>query len=117
MIPGAPKTDIDSYFDQTKPHIKMLIKNQLKEMSSTKTIMTIWVRWKKPIEPLIELNPEYLEDVKDTERNAVDKGRPRSLVNPSLQEMDEPEKEEMIIYKKSRPVVKKQAKRVLWLAG
>ena len=26
MIPGAPKTDIDSYFDQIKPHIKTLIK-------------------------------------------------------------------------------------------
>ena len=22
VIPGAPKTDINSYFDQTKPHIK-----------------------------------------------------------------------------------------------
>ena len=22
VIPGAPKTDIDSYFDQTKPHMK-----------------------------------------------------------------------------------------------
>ena len=32
VISGAPKTDIDSYFDQTKPHIKTLIKNQLKEM-------------------------------------------------------------------------------------
>ena len=29
VIPGTPKTDIDSYFDQTKPHIKTLIKNQL----------------------------------------------------------------------------------------
>ena len=29
VIPGAPKMDIDSYFDQTKPHIKTLIKNQL----------------------------------------------------------------------------------------
>ena len=29
VIPGAPKTDIDSYFDQTKPHIKTFIKNQL----------------------------------------------------------------------------------------
>ena len=27
VIPGMPKTDIDSYFDQTKPHIKTLIKN------------------------------------------------------------------------------------------
>ena len=26
VIPGAPKTDIDNYFDQTKPHIKALIK-------------------------------------------------------------------------------------------
>ena len=31
MIPGAPKTDIDSYFDQTRSHIKTLIKNQLKD--------------------------------------------------------------------------------------
>ena len=58
VIPGAPKTDIDSYFDQTKPHIKTLIKNQLKEMGSAKIIMTLWVRWKKPIMPLIELVPE-----------------------------------------------------------
>ena len=30
VIPGTPKTDIDSYFDQTKPHIKTTIKNQLR---------------------------------------------------------------------------------------
>ena len=65
VIPGAPKTDIDSYFDQTKPHIKMLIKNQLKEMGSAKIIMTLWVIWKKPIMPLIELDPE---DAKKAQR-------------------------------------------------
>ena len=27
VVPGAPKTDINSYFDETKPHIKTLIKN------------------------------------------------------------------------------------------
>ena len=27
VIPGLPKTDIDSYFDKTKPHIKTLTKN------------------------------------------------------------------------------------------
>ena len=54
VIPGAPKTDIDSYFDQTKPHIKTLIRNQLREMGSAKTIMTLWVRWKKPIMSLIK---------------------------------------------------------------
>ena len=31
VIPGTPKTDIDTYFDQTKPHIKTSTKNQLKE--------------------------------------------------------------------------------------
>ena len=65
VIPGAPKTDIDSYFDQTKPHIKMLIKNQLKEMGSAKIIMTLWVRWKKRIMPLIELDPEDAKNAQD----------------------------------------------------
>ena len=41
VIPGAPKADIDSYFDETKPYIKTLIKNQLKEMGSAKIIMTL----------------------------------------------------------------------------
>ena len=58
VIPGTPKTDIDSYFDQAKPHIKTLFKNQLKGMGSAKIIMTLWGRWKKPIEPLIELDTE-----------------------------------------------------------
>ena len=62
VIPGTPKTDIDSYLDQTKPHIKTLIKNQLKKMGSGKIIMTLWVIWKKPIKLLIALYPEDLED-------------------------------------------------------
>ena len=41
VIPGASKTDIDSYFDQTKPRIKTLIENQLKEVGPAKTIMTL----------------------------------------------------------------------------
>ena len=41
VIPGTPKTDIDSYFDQTKPHIRTLIENQLKEVRSAKLIMTL----------------------------------------------------------------------------
>ena len=102
MIPGAPKTGIDSYFDQTKPHIKTLIKHQLKEMGSAKVIMTLWVRWKKPIEPIIELDPEDLEDVQDIEGIAVNR-KPAPTVTPSPQEMDEFEKEKT---KKSKPVVK-----------
>ena len=65
MIPGSPKTDIDSFFDQEKPHIKTLIKNQLKEMGSAKIIITLWVRWKKPIMPLIELDPEKAKNAQD----------------------------------------------------
>ena len=103
VIAGAPKIGIDSCFDQTKPYIKTLIKNQLKEMGSVKTIITVWVRWKKPIETRIEFDLENLEDAQDTEDNAVDKRRPVPPMNPSPQEMDEFEKGEM---KKSRPVSK-----------
>ena len=53
VMASKSKKDIHSYFDQTKPHIKTLIKNQVKEMESAKIIMPLWVRWKKPIKPLI----------------------------------------------------------------
>ena len=66
MILGAPKTDIDCYFDQTKPHIKTLIKNQLKEIGSAKIIMTLWVRCHyKRIMPLIALDPEDTKNAQD----------------------------------------------------
>ena len=31
VMPGKPKTDIDSYLDQAKQHIGKLIENQLKD--------------------------------------------------------------------------------------
>ena len=65
VMPGKPKTDIDSYLDQTKPHIKTLIENQLKEFGSAKIILTLWIIWKKPIEPLIELDPEDAKNAQD----------------------------------------------------
>ena len=34
-------------------------------MGSEKIIMTLWVRWKKPIKPIIELDLEDLEDAQD----------------------------------------------------
>ena len=37
MMPDLPKTDIDSYFDQTKPYIKTLMENQLERMGSVKS--------------------------------------------------------------------------------
>ena len=72
VISGAPKTDTDSSFDQTKPHIKMLIKIQLKEMGSANIIMILWVKWKKPIMPLIELDPEDVESAQDLDGNTGD---------------------------------------------
>ena len=72
-------------------------------MGFAKIIMTLWVRWKKPIESLIELDPEDLKDAQDTEGDTDDKGRTASSVNPSPPEMDVPEKQEM---KKSRPAIK-----------
>ena len=72
VIPGAPKTDIDSYFDQTKLHIKTLIKNQLKEMGSAKIIMTLWVRWKTAITPLIEFGAEDARNAQDMDGSTGD---------------------------------------------
>ena len=94
VVPGKPKTGIDSYSDQTKPYIKTLIENQLTEMGPAKIIMTLWVIWKKLIKLLID--PEGLEDV-------LNKGKSSPLVRPSTQEMDAFEKEEM---KKGRSLVK-----------
>ena len=47
LMPGKPKTDIDSYSDQAEPLIGMSIEKQLKEMVSAKIIMTLYIRWKK----------------------------------------------------------------------
>ena len=71
MVPSAPKVDIDSYFDQTKPHIKTLIENQLQEMGSVKIIMALWVVWKKPIKLLIKLDPEDAKNAQDLDDDAT----------------------------------------------
>ena len=71
MIPGLPKTGIDSYFDQTKLHIKTLIENQLKEMGSAKIIMTVWVIWKNPIKLLIKL-PEDTKNAQELDDDTTD---------------------------------------------
>ena len=72
VVPGAPKTDIDSYLDQTKPHIKTLIEDQLKEMGSAKIIMTLWVRWKKPVKLATTLDSKDVEGVQDIGGNTGD---------------------------------------------
>ena len=72
VVPGAPKTDIDSYFDRTKRHIKTSIEDQLKQMQSTKVIMTLRVRWRKPIKSTITLDPEDLESAQEIGGNIGD---------------------------------------------
>ena len=62
MMPGKPKTGVDSYFDQANPYIKTLIEKQLKEIGSAKIIMTLWVSWKKSIKRLIKLGPDDTTD-------------------------------------------------------
>ena len=61
VIPGTLKTDIGSYFDRTKPHIKALIGKQPEEMESAKVIMTLWARQKKAKESFIKLDPKDAE--------------------------------------------------------
>ena len=70
-MPVAFKTNIDSYFDQAKPHIKTLIKNQLKKMGSAKIIMTLWVIWKKPKKLLIRLDPEDAKNAQGLDDGTV----------------------------------------------
>ena len=48
-------------------------------MGSARITLTLRVRQKKPIKPLIELDPEDLEDAQDIGSNIGDKGRPQAL--------------------------------------
>ena len=80
VIPGLPKTDIDSYFDQTKPRIKTFIQNKLKEMGSERIIMTLWVVWKEPVKLLIKLDPENVKNAQD-----LDDGTTRDIYYEKIQ--------------------------------
>ena len=80
VLPGLTKTDIDSYFDQTKPRIKTFIENQLKEMGSERIIMTLWVVWKEPVKLLIKLDPEDVKNAQD-----LDDGTTRDIYYERIQ--------------------------------
>lgn len=69
---GISNADKDGYVDQAKPKIKALIGNQLKEMVSTKVIMTLQVNWKKPVKSDITLDPKDLEHDEDIGGNTED---------------------------------------------
>ena len=72
MIAEKPKTDIDSYFEEVQPRMKTLIEEQLKEMESAKIIMTLLVRWKKPVKLANTLDPEDVEGAQDIRGNTSD---------------------------------------------
>ena len=71
MIPVTSKSDVDGYLDQVKPHIKTLIKDQLKEMQPTKVVMTLWVRCRNPVKLVITLDPEHVEGAQDIGCNTI----------------------------------------------
>ena len=48
-------------------------KMQLREMQSTKVIMTLWFRWKKSVKSVITLDPEDVEGAQNIENNICDK--------------------------------------------
>ena len=54
------------------PVLAVLTENQLKKVQSTKVIMTLWVRWKKPVKSTITLDPKDEEDAKDVEGKTDD---------------------------------------------
>ena len=58
MLPGLLKAGIDDINSLVKPHAKALIENKLKEMQSTKVIIILWVKWKKPVKSAITTDPK-----------------------------------------------------------
>ena len=68
VVPGLPKADVDSYIEKVKPYVKSLIEKQIGEMNSAKVIMTLWVKWKKPLpKPAFTPDAEDLEGAEDIE--------------------------------------------------
>ena len=52
--PGLPKTDVDTYIKRMTPHIKTLIEQQTRELGSAKVQLSLWVKWKKIEERVIQ---------------------------------------------------------------
>ena len=72
VVPSLLKADIDGIYGRVKPHVKALIEDQLKDMQSTKVIMTLWVGLKKPVKSTITLDYKDEEDAKDVDGNTDD---------------------------------------------
>ena len=53
--PGLPKADVDTYIKRMTPHIKTLIEQQTRELGSAKMQLSLWVKWKKIEEQVIQL--------------------------------------------------------------
>ena len=53
-------------------NIRILIKEQLKEMQSEKVIMTLWVKWKKPVRLAMTLAFEDFNGAQDISNNTGD---------------------------------------------
>lgn len=66
--PGLAKADNNGYFHREKPDLKAFVEEQLKQLEPTKLIITFCVTQEKPVEYVITLDPEYVEDAKALER-------------------------------------------------
>ena len=68
VVPGLPKADVDSYIERIMPYIKKLVEGQVRELGSAKVIMTLWIKWKKPLPgPVFRPDAEDLEGAEDIE--------------------------------------------------
>ena len=45
--PGLPKTDVDTYIEKITPYMKALIDQQIRDMSSAKAQLCMWIKWKR----------------------------------------------------------------------
>ena len=60
------KNNIGCHFDQVKRHIK-----EIEELQSGKLIITLWIRWKKPVKLVITLDSEDVECAQDIENTTA----------------------------------------------
>ena len=63
--PELPKLDVDTYIQKITPHMKTLMKQQIKEMESAKVQLCMSIKWKKTEELVIQLDPEEFEQAED----------------------------------------------------
>jgi len=86
-LDGRGKTDVNSYLDLVKPRVCELIEEQVKTLDSAKVQMHLWVMWKKPVEMLIRLTPEEMEEAQDLDSTEDNFDRKMMVFNSQILEV------------------------------